>query len=50
MNIPSQITTLLAGIALTLVSFWYGQNHDLLPVSASVESIRVDSLFNLMMT
>ena len=50
MNIPSQITALLAGIALTLVSFWYGQNHDLLPVSASVESIRIDSLFNLMMT
>ena len=50
MNIPSQITTLLAGIALTLVSFWYGQNHDLLPISASVESIRIDSLFNLMMT
>jgi cytochrome c oxidase subunit 2 len=49
-NISSQITILLAGIALTLVSFWYGQNHDLLPVSASVESIRVDSLFNLMMT
>lgn len=50
MNIPSNITTLLAGIALTLVSLWYGQNHGLLPVAASEEATQVDALFNMMMT
>ena len=50
MNIPSQIATLLAGIALTLVSLWYGQNHGLLPVAASEEAAQVDALFNMMMT
>ena len=50
MNIPSQITTLLAGIALTLISLWYGQNHGLLPVAASEEATQVDALFNMMMT
>jgi cytochrome c oxidase subunit 2 len=49
-NIPSQIATLLAGIALTLVSLWYGQNHGLLPVAASEEAAQVDALFNMMMT
>lgn len=41
---------MLAGIALTLVSFWYGQNHGLLPVQASEDAVLVDSLFNTMMT
>lgn len=50
MNIPSQIVTLLAGITLTLVSLWYGQNHGLLPVAASEEAAQVDALFNMMMT
>lgn len=50
MNIPSQIVTLLAGITLTLISLWYGQNHGLLPVAASEEASQVDSLFNMMMT
>lgn len=50
MNIPSNIITLIAGIALTLVSLWYGQNHGLLPVAASKEATQVDELFNLMMT
>lgn len=50
MNIPSQIATLLAGIVLTLVSLWYGQNHGLLPVAASEEAAQVDALFNMMMT
>jgi cytochrome c oxidase subunit 2 len=49
-NIPSQITTLLAGIVLTLVSFWYGQNHNLLPIEASAVAPAVDSLFNAMLT
>ncbi len=50
MNIPSQIATLLAGIALTLISLWYGQNHGLLPLAASEEAAQVDALFNMMMT
>jgi cytochrome c oxidase subunit 2 len=49
-NIPSQIITLLAGIVLTLVSLWYGQNHHLLPMAASDEAAQVDALFNMMMT
>lgn len=50
MKIPSNILTLLAGIALTLISLWYGQNHGLLPVAASNEAALVDALFNAMMT
>ncbi|HBL12807.1 MAG TPA: cytochrome C oxidase subunit II [Cyanobacteria bacterium UBA11162] len=50
MNIPSNIATLIAGIALTLVSLWYGQNHGLMPVAASEEATQVDGIFRLMMT
>jgi cytochrome c oxidase subunit II len=49
-NIPSNILTMLAGILLTLVSIWLGQNHGLLPVAASHEAELVDGLFNTMMT
>lgn len=41
---------MLAGIILTLLSLWYGQNHGLLPVAASDEANLVDGLFNSMMT
>lgn len=41
---------MLAGIVLTLISLWYGQNHGLLPTQASVEAPLVDGLFNTMMT
>lgn len=50
MNIPSTIWTLLIGILLTLASFWFGQNHGLLPTAASDEAFLVDGLFNTMMT
>lgn len=50
MNIPSNILTMLAGIALTLISLWLGQNHGLLPIAASHEAELVDGLFNSMMT
>ncbi len=50
MNIPSNILTLIVGIALTLISLWYGQNHGLMPVAASAEATEVDGIFNLMMT
>jgi cytochrome c oxidase subunit 2 len=49
-NIPSSIWTLLIGIGLTLISLWYGQNHNLLPIAASDEALLVDGLFNTMMT
>ncbi|MEH2386228.1 MAG: cytochrome c oxidase subunit II [Nostoc sp.] len=49
MKIPSSIWTLLIGIVLTLVSFWYGQNHGLLPAAATDEAVLVDGLFNTMM-
>ena len=41
---------MLAGIALTLISLWYGQNHGLLPIAASNEATLIDGLFNTMMT
>ncbi len=50
MNIPSQILTLLAGIILTLVSLWYGQNHNLLPVAATQLAPTIDNLFGAMLT
>ncbi|MEP0955995.1 cytochrome c oxidase subunit II [Microcoleus sp. FACHB-1515] len=50
MNIPPSILTMLAGIAITLISLWYGQNHGLLPPAVSAEAAMVDGLFNTMMT
>ena len=50
MNIPSNIITLIAGILLTLISLWYGQNHGLMPVAASEGATQIDDIFNLMMT
>nr|WP_228035237.1 cytochrome c oxidase subunit II [Oculatella sp. LEGE 06141] len=41
---------MLAGIALTLISLWYGKNHGLLPPAASNEADLVDGLFDAMMT
>jgi cytochrome c oxidase subunit 2 len=49
-KIPSNIVTLIAGIALTLASLWYGQNHGLMPVAASQEATQVDDIFSFMMT
>lgn len=50
MNIPSTILTMLFGIGLTLVSLWYGQHNDLMPVAASAEAAEVDVLFRAMLT
>ncbi|MDV3348718.1 cytochrome c oxidase subunit II [Leptolyngbyaceae cyanobacterium CCMR0082] len=49
-GIPTSIVTMLIGVAVTLISLWYGQNHGLMPVAASTEASEVDQLFNLMMT
>jgi cytochrome c oxidase subunit II len=48
-NIPSSITTMLAGILLTLISIWVGQNHGLMPVEASEAAPLIDGLFDTMM-
>ncbi|MEI6380884.1 MAG: cytochrome c oxidase subunit II [Cyanobacteriota bacterium ELA615] len=50
MNIPSNIITLIIGIALTLISLWYGQNHGLMPIAASDEAEVIDGIFDVMMT
>lgn len=50
MNIPTTILTLLAGIAITLLSLWFGFNNGLLPVAAAESAAGVDSLFNVMLT
>ncbi len=49
MKVPSTITALVVGITLTLASLWIGQNHGLMPVSASFEAKKIDDLFNAMM-
>jgi cytochrome c oxidase subunit II len=48
-KVPSTITALVVGIILTLASLWIGQNHGLMPTSASIEAKKIDDLFNAMM-
>jgi cytochrome c oxidase subunit 2 len=48
-QIPVSLLTLVAGVVVTLVSFWVGQNHGLLPEQASEQAPLVDNLFNVMM-
>ena len=49
-TIPGSLLTLTAGIVITLVSFWYGQNNGLLPEQVSEQAPLVDKFFNVMMT
>jgi cytochrome c oxidase subunit 2 len=49
-QIPAPFWTLVLGIAVTLISLWVGQNHNLLPVQASEQAPLVDDLFNVMVT
>ncbi|GAB4218300.1 MAG: cytochrome c oxidase subunit II [Synechococcales cyanobacterium] len=46
MSILSNILLVGLGIALTLASLWFGQNHHLLPEVASSEAELFDGLFN----
>lgn len=48
-QIPVSLLTLTAGVAVTLISLWVGQNHGLLPEQASEQAPLVDGLFNVMM-
>ncbi|MBD2212295.1 cytochrome c oxidase subunit II [Nostoc linckia FACHB-104] len=47
-QIPLGIITLIAGILITLISLWVGQNNHLLPVQASAQAPLVDNFFNVM--
>jgi cytochrome c oxidase subunit 2 len=49
-QIPVSLLTLTAGVVVTLVSLWVGQNHGLLPEQASEQAPLVDGLFDVMMT
>ncbi len=49
-QIPASLLTLLAGIVVTLISFWVGQNNHWLPEAASLQAPLVDQLFNVMVT
>ncbi|AKG22371.1 cytochrome c oxidase subunit II [Calothrix sp. 336/3] len=46
--IPVPLITLVAGIVITIFSYWLGQNHGLLPLQASQQAPLVDGFFNLM--
>ncbi len=47
-EIPLGIFTLIAGILVTLISLWVGQNNALLPEQASAQAPLVDNFFNVM--
>lgn len=49
-KVPSSLLTLTAGVVITLVSLWYGQNHGLMPEQVSEQAPLVDNFFNVMMT
>ncbi|MEN9251337.1 MAG: cytochrome c oxidase subunit II [Thermostichales cyanobacterium BF4_bins_65] len=46
MGILNNILLVAAGIALTLASLWFGNNHHLLPETAATEAELFDGLFN----
>jgi cytochrome c oxidase subunit II len=49
-QIPVSLLTLTAGILITLISLWVGQNHGLMPEQASEQAPLVDGFFNIMVT
>jgi cytochrome c oxidase subunit II len=49
-TVPGALLALVAGILITIVSLWYGQNNHLLPEQASVQAPLVDDFFNIMVT
>jgi len=49
-KVPSSLLTLTAGVVITLVSLWYGQNHGLMPEQVSKQAVLVDNFFDIMMT
>lgn len=49
-KVPVSVITLVAGIVITIISVWLGQNHGLLPEQASEQSPLVDGFFDVMFT
>ncbi|NES99976.1 MAG: cytochrome c oxidase subunit II [Sphaerospermopsis sp. SIO1G2] len=49
-KVPVSLWTLLAGMIITPISIWIGQNHHLLPIQASKQAPLVDNFFNIMFT
>ncbi|MCC5645592.1 cytochrome c oxidase subunit II [Nostoc sp. CHAB 5824] len=49
-QVPVSLWTLVAGIVVTAISIWIGQNHTLMPVQASQQAPLVDGFFNIMFT
>ncbi|MBC6472205.1 MAG: cytochrome c oxidase subunit II [Hormoscilla sp. GM102CHS1] len=49
-KVPSSLLTLTAGVVITLVSLWYGQNHGLMPEQVSKQAVLIDNFFDIMMT
>ncbi|KAB8334262.1 cytochrome c oxidase subunit II [Scytonema tolypothrichoides VB-61278] len=49
-QIPVSLWTLVAGIVVTILSIWVGQNHSLLPIQASQQAPLVDGFFNVMVS
>lgn len=49
-QIPAPLLTLTAGVLITLISLWVGQNNGLLPEQASAQAPLVDGFFNVMVT
>ncbi|MBK1986287.1 cytochrome c oxidase subunit II [Sphaerospermopsis aphanizomenoides BCCUSP55] len=49
-KVPVSLWTLLAGMIISPISIWIGQNHHLLPVQASQQAPLVDGFFNIMFT
>jgi cytochrome c oxidase subunit 2 len=48
-QIPAPFWTLTVGVIVTLLSFWVGANHGLLPEQASAQAPLVDGFFDVMM-
>ncbi|MCW6038071.1 cytochrome c oxidase subunit II [Spirulina subsalsa FACHB-351] len=49
-TVPISLITLTLGIAVTGISFWYGQNNGLLPEQVSEQAPLVDDFFQVMVT
>ncbi|MBD2509682.1 cytochrome c oxidase subunit II [Nostoc sp. ATCC 53789] len=49
-QVPVSLWTLVAGIVVTAISIWIGQNHTLMPMQASLQAPLVDGFFNVMFT
>jgi cytochrome c oxidase subunit II len=47
-QVPVSLWTLVAGIVVTAISIWIGQNHTLMPEQASLQAPLVDGFFNVM--